>query len=40
LELLTDKDKQNKLSTNIAKLALPNADDVIAKEVIQITINN
>ncbi|RKR85457.1 UDP-N-acetylglucosamine-N-acetylmuramylpentapeptide N-acetylglucosamine transferase [Mucilaginibacter gracilis] len=40
LELLNDKEKQKKLSNNIGKLALPQADDVIAKEVIQITINN
>jgi UDP-N-acetylglucosamine--N-acetylmuramyl-(pentapeptide) pyrophosphoryl-undecaprenol N-acetylglucosamine transferase len=40
IELLKDKDKQKTLSTNIAKLAMPNADDVIAKEVTQITINN
>jgi UDP-N-acetylglucosamine--N-acetylmuramyl-(pentapeptide) pyrophosphoryl-undecaprenol N-acetylglucosamine transferase len=40
LALLNDKDLQKKLSNNISKLALPNADEVIAKEVIQITINN
>ena len=40
IELLKDKDKQKTLSTNIGKLAMPNADDVIAKEVTQITINN
>ncbi|GAB3935841.1 undecaprenyldiphospho-muramoylpentapeptide beta-N-acetylglucosaminyltransferase [Mucilaginibacter myungsuensis] len=40
LELLKDKDKQKKLSDNIGKLAMPNADDVIAKEVTQITTNN
>jgi UDP-N-acetylglucosamine--N-acetylmuramyl-(pentapeptide) pyrophosphoryl-undecaprenol N-acetylglucosamine transferase len=40
LELLNDKDLQKKLSNNIGKLALPNADEVIAKEVIQITNNN
>ncbi|OOQ58034.1 undecaprenyldiphospho-muramoylpentapeptide beta-N-acetylglucosaminyltransferase [Mucilaginibacter pedocola] len=40
LELLSDKDLQKKLSDNIGKLAMPNADEVIAKEVIQITINN
>ncbi|MEO6150121.1 MAG: undecaprenyldiphospho-muramoylpentapeptide beta-N-acetylglucosaminyltransferase [Mucilaginibacter sp.] len=40
LDLLTDKDKQRILSENIGKLAMPNADEVIAKEVIQITINN
>ncbi|MBW4891290.1 undecaprenyldiphospho-muramoylpentapeptide beta-N-acetylglucosaminyltransferase [Mucilaginibacter sp. HMF5004] len=40
LELLNDKDKQKELSKNIGKLAMPNADEVIAKEVIQITNNN
>ena len=40
LELLNDKHKQKILSDNIAKLALPDADDVIAKEVMKITINN
>jgi UDP-N-acetylglucosamine--N-acetylmuramyl-(pentapeptide) pyrophosphoryl-undecaprenol N-acetylglucosamine transferase len=40
LALLNDKDLKKKLSDNIGKMALPNADDVIAKEVIQITINN
>jgi UDP-N-acetylglucosamine--N-acetylmuramyl-(pentapeptide) pyrophosphoryl-undecaprenol N-acetylglucosamine transferase len=40
LALLNDKDLQKKLSDNIGKMALPHADDVIAKEVIQITINN
>jgi UDP-N-acetylglucosamine--N-acetylmuramyl-(pentapeptide) pyrophosphoryl-undecaprenol N-acetylglucosamine transferase len=40
LKLLNDKDKQKTISTNIGKLALPNADDVIAKEIIQISINN
>ncbi|MCC8408790.1 undecaprenyldiphospho-muramoylpentapeptide beta-N-acetylglucosaminyltransferase [Mucilaginibacter sp. UR6-1] len=40
LELLKDKEKQKILSSNIGKLAMPNADEVIAKEVIQITINN
>lgn len=40
LELLNDKHLQKKLSDNIGKLAMPNADEVIAKEVIQITINN
>jgi UDP-N-acetylglucosamine--N-acetylmuramyl-(pentapeptide) pyrophosphoryl-undecaprenol N-acetylglucosamine transferase len=38
--LLNDNDLQKKLSNNIGKLALPNADEVIAKEVIQITNNN
>ncbi|MCD8741802.1 undecaprenyldiphospho-muramoylpentapeptide beta-N-acetylglucosaminyltransferase [Mucilaginibacter roseus] len=40
LELLKDKEKQKILCNNIGKLAMPNADEVIAKEVIQITINN
>ncbi len=40
LELLNDKDKQKTLSNNIGKLALPDADEVIAKEVMRITINN
>jgi UDP-N-acetylglucosamine--N-acetylmuramyl-(pentapeptide) pyrophosphoryl-undecaprenol N-acetylglucosamine transferase len=40
LELLNDKSLQKKLSDNIGKLAMPNADEVIAKEVIQITNNN
>ncbi|MGY4539295.1 UDP-N-acetylglucosamine--N-acetylmuramyl-(pentapeptide) pyrophosphoryl-undecaprenol N-acetylglucosamine transferase [Mucilaginibacter sp. UYNi724] len=40
LALLNDKDLQKTLSNNIGKLALPMADEVIAKEVIQITINN
>jgi UDP-N-acetylglucosamine--N-acetylmuramyl-(pentapeptide) pyrophosphoryl-undecaprenol N-acetylglucosamine transferase len=39
LELLNDKDKQKTLSNNIGKLALPDADEVIAKEVMKITIN-
>jgi UDP-N-acetylglucosamine--N-acetylmuramyl-(pentapeptide) pyrophosphoryl-undecaprenol N-acetylglucosamine transferase len=40
LALLIDKDLQRKLSNNIGALALPEADEVIAKEVIQITNNN
>lgn len=40
LELLKDKDRQKTLSDNIGKLALPDADEVIAKEVMRITINN
>lgn len=40
IELLKDKELQKKLSDNIGKMALPDADEVIAKEVIQITINN
>ena len=39
LELLKDKSKQKTLSENIGKLALPNADEVIAKEVMKITIS-
>jgi UDP-N-acetylglucosamine--N-acetylmuramyl-(pentapeptide) pyrophosphoryl-undecaprenol N-acetylglucosamine transferase len=37
IELLNDKELQKKLSDNIGKMALPDADEVIAKEVIQIT---
>jgi len=40
LGLLKDTAKQKILSDNISKLAKPNADEDIAKEVIQITINN
>ncbi|HEY0246044.1 MAG TPA: undecaprenyldiphospho-muramoylpentapeptide beta-N-acetylglucosaminyltransferase [Mucilaginibacter sp.] len=40
LALLNDKEQQKKLSDNIGKMAMPDADEVIAKEVIQITINN
>ncbi|EHQ25680.1 undecaprenyldiphospho-muramoylpentapeptide beta-N-acetylglucosaminyltransferase [Mucilaginibacter paludis] len=40
LELLKDAAKRKTLGDNIGKLALPNADEVIAKEVIQITIDN
>ncbi|TWR27917.1 undecaprenyldiphospho-muramoylpentapeptide beta-N-acetylglucosaminyltransferase [Mucilaginibacter achroorhodeus] len=40
LELLKDNDLQKTLGNNIGKLALPDADEVIAKEVIQITNNN
>jgi len=40
LELLEDRDLQKKLSTNIGKMAMPNADEVIAKELIQIISNN
>jgi UDP-N-acetylglucosamine--N-acetylmuramyl-(pentapeptide) pyrophosphoryl-undecaprenol N-acetylglucosamine transferase len=36
LELLNDKEKQKILSRNISKLALPDADETIAKEVIGI----
>ncbi|MGZ3835020.1 MAG: glycosyltransferase, partial [Mucilaginibacter sp.] len=37
LALLNNEKKKKILSDNISKLALPNADEVIAKEVIQIT---
>jgi UDP-N-acetylglucosamine--N-acetylmuramyl-(pentapeptide) pyrophosphoryl-undecaprenol N-acetylglucosamine transferase len=40
LALLNDRELQSTLSINIGKLALPHADEVIAKEVIQITNNN
>ncbi|TWJ04331.1 UDP-N-acetylglucosamine-N-acetylmuramylpentapeptide N-acetylglucosamine transferase [Mucilaginibacter frigoritolerans] len=36
LELLKDKNLQKKLSDNIGKLALPDADEVIAKEVFKL----
>jgi UDP-N-acetylglucosamine--N-acetylmuramyl-(pentapeptide) pyrophosphoryl-undecaprenol N-acetylglucosamine transferase len=36
LELLNDKDKQKTIATNIGKLALPEADEVIAKEVMKL----
>jgi UDP-N-acetylglucosamine--N-acetylmuramyl-(pentapeptide) pyrophosphoryl-undecaprenol N-acetylglucosamine transferase len=39
LELLKDKDKQKILGINIGKLAMPHADEVIAKEVMKMTIN-
>ena len=37
IELLKDKDLQTKLSANIGKMAMPNADEVIAKEVFKIS---
>lgn len=40
IELLNDTNKRKTLSSNIGKLALPNADEVIAKEVMKITVNN
>jgi UDP-N-acetylglucosamine--N-acetylmuramyl-(pentapeptide) pyrophosphoryl-undecaprenol N-acetylglucosamine transferase len=40
IALLNDKETQKKLSNNIGKMAMPDADEVIAKEVIQITVNN
>jgi UDP-N-acetylglucosamine--N-acetylmuramyl-(pentapeptide) pyrophosphoryl-undecaprenol N-acetylglucosamine transferase len=36
LELLNDKELQKKLSDNIGQMALPDADEVIAKEVMKI----
>jgi len=35
LELLSDKETQKKLSDNIGKLAMPDADEVIAREVMK-----
>jgi UDP-N-acetylglucosamine--N-acetylmuramyl-(pentapeptide) pyrophosphoryl-undecaprenol N-acetylglucosamine transferase len=40
IQLLNDTDEKKTLSNNIGKLALPDADEVIAKEVMKITINN
>jgi len=40
IQLLNDTDEKKILSNNIGKLALPDADEVIAKEVMKITINN
>lgn len=37
IELLNDTERQKTLSDNIGKLALPDADELIAKEVIHIT---
>lgn len=39
LELLKDKELQKSLGENIAKMAMPDADDVIAKEVLKIARN-
>ena len=36
LDLLNDKETQKKLSENIGKMAMPEADDVIAKEVMKL----
>ncbi len=36
LELLNDPNKCNELSNNISKMALPNADEIIANEVLRI----
>ncbi|MDN3549839.1 undecaprenyldiphospho-muramoylpentapeptide beta-N-acetylglucosaminyltransferase [Mucilaginibacter aquaedulcis] len=40
LELLNDREQQKKLGVNIGKLAMPNADEVIAHELLKITTNN
>jgi UDP-N-acetylglucosamine--N-acetylmuramyl-(pentapeptide) pyrophosphoryl-undecaprenol N-acetylglucosamine transferase len=40
LELLNDRDLQKKLGANIGKMAMPNADEVIAQELLKIIINN
>jgi UDP-N-acetylglucosamine--N-acetylmuramyl-(pentapeptide) pyrophosphoryl-undecaprenol N-acetylglucosamine transferase len=40
LELLNDRDLQKKLGTNIGKLAMPDADEVIARELLKIIKNN
>jgi UDP-N-acetylglucosamine--N-acetylmuramyl-(pentapeptide) pyrophosphoryl-undecaprenol N-acetylglucosamine transferase len=36
LELLSDKEMQKKLSDNIGKMAMPDADEVIALEVMKL----
>jgi UDP-N-acetylglucosamine--N-acetylmuramyl-(pentapeptide) pyrophosphoryl-undecaprenol N-acetylglucosamine transferase len=40
IELLNDRDLQKKLGTNIGKMAMPDADEVIARELLKLTINN
>ena len=40
LELLNDRDLQKKLGTNIGKLAMPDADEVIARELLKIIKSN
>jgi UDP-N-acetylglucosamine--N-acetylmuramyl-(pentapeptide) pyrophosphoryl-undecaprenol N-acetylglucosamine transferase len=37
IELLNDKELQRKMSDNIGKMAMPNADEIIAKEVFKIS---
>jgi UDP-N-acetylglucosamine--N-acetylmuramyl-(pentapeptide) pyrophosphoryl-undecaprenol N-acetylglucosamine transferase len=37
LELLNDKGTQKTLSDNIGKMAMPDADEVIAKEVMKLS---
>ena len=37
IELLSDKELQKKLSDNIGKLAMPDADEIIAKEVFKLS---
>jgi len=40
LELLNDREQQKKLGINIGEMAMPNADEVIARELLKITTNN
>jgi UDP-N-acetylglucosamine--N-acetylmuramyl-(pentapeptide) pyrophosphoryl-undecaprenol N-acetylglucosamine transferase len=40
IELLNDRDLQKKLGTNIGKMAMPHADEVIARELLKLTTNN
>ncbi|MEN0057057.1 MAG: undecaprenyldiphospho-muramoylpentapeptide beta-N-acetylglucosaminyltransferase [Mucilaginibacter sp.] len=40
LELLNDREQQKKLGVNIGKMAMPNADEVIARELLKIITNN
>ncbi|MDN5284188.1 MAG: murG [Mucilaginibacter sp.] len=40
LELLNDRDLQKKLGANIGKLAMPDADEVIARELLKIIKSN
>jgi UDP-N-acetylglucosamine--N-acetylmuramyl-(pentapeptide) pyrophosphoryl-undecaprenol N-acetylglucosamine transferase len=40
LELLNDKEKQKTLSTNIGKMAMPDADEEIAREVMKLSLKS
>jgi UDP-N-acetylglucosamine--N-acetylmuramyl-(pentapeptide) pyrophosphoryl-undecaprenol N-acetylglucosamine transferase len=40
LELLNNQQKQKELSTNISKMAMPDADEVIAKEVMKLAVSS
>jgi UDP-N-acetylglucosamine--N-acetylmuramyl-(pentapeptide) pyrophosphoryl-undecaprenol N-acetylglucosamine transferase len=40
LDLLNNKEKQIQISENIGKMAMPDADDIIAKEVMKIALRN